>query len=92
MPHARWDDQEEDDELDNEYPDEPDDSDDDEELDYERCQECGAEVYEEAEQCPYCDAYILHDHSVWSGRAWWWKALGLLGILVLILSLIGLSF
>jgi len=73
-----------DDELrDEEYPDEfDDDSDDDIEL--RLCPECGASIYEEAQQCPHCGAYVTFRHTAFAGRPWWWIVLGLLGIAAVI--------
>ena len=76
------------DELDDrEYPD-PEDWDDEEEPnDTIRCQECGAEVYEDADMCPACGAFILRDTRMWTGRPWWWIALAILGIIAVVLAL-----
>ena len=72
-----------DDELrDEEFPDE--DDLDDESSETVPCSECGAEIYEDAVRCPVCEAYVTHPSSVWSGRPLWWIALGLLGILAVI--------
>ncbi len=60
--------------------DEPLDDDDSAEL--VACPECGTDVYEEAEQCPVCGAYITHSTSAWQGRPIWWIVLGLIGIVV----------
>ena len=54
------------------------------------CPNCGAEIYEDAEQCPACGEYVVHGTSVWSGKPVWWVVLGLVGILALILVLSGL--
>jgi len=54
------------------------------------CPECGAEVYEDVEQCPVCGSYITRTTRVFSGRPGWWIVLGLLGILAAILALSGL--
>lgn len=53
------------------------------------CPECGADVYEDAEQCPVCHNYIVHSSSgyVWKNRPTWWIVVGLLGILAVILGL-----
>ena len=56
------------------------------------CPDCRAEIYEAAEQCPYCGNYVVHRSDVWSGRSRWWIVLGLLGILAVILVLAGYSF
>jgi len=55
------------------------------------CPHCGAEVYEDAVQCPVCGAYITHRNTVFTGRPVWWILLGLLGILATIAVLAGLS-
>ena len=52
------------------------------------CPQCNAEIYEDAVRCPNCGAYVTLGTSVWSGRPRWWTALGLLGIVVLILALL----
>ncbi len=51
------------------------------------CPECGGAIYEEAEQCPLCGAYVIHRSSLWTGRSLWWIVLGLLGIAAVILVL-----
>ena len=53
------------------------------------CPHCGAEVYEDAVQCPACGTYLTHQANVWSGRPTWWIVLGLLGILAVLLVLAG---
>ncbi len=53
------------------------------------CPECGDDVYEDAEQCPLCGAYIVHQYSPWSKRPLWWIALGLLGVIAVIITLFG---
>ncbi len=50
------------------------------------CQECGAEVYEDAVRCPSCGNYLTHQNHLWSRRPTWWIILGLLGILGAILA------
>ena len=80
-----------DDELDDrEFPDEDDDTDD--AAPTRDCLRCGADVYEDAEQCPLCGTWLTAETSPWKGRAWWWVALGLLGVfaLVIVLALGGL--
>ena len=51
------------------------------------CPECGDDVYEDAEQCPLCGAYIVHQYSPWSKRPLWWVVLGLLGVISVIITL-----
>lgn len=53
------------------------------------CSECGADVYEDAVQCPHCGSYIFAQTNVWAGRPGWWIALGLLGVVAVILALAG---
>lgn len=51
------------------------------------CQECGAEVYEDAPMCPRCGAYVTRSTHPFVGRPNWFVALGVLGIIVTILAL-----
>ena len=53
-----------------------------------RCPECRAEIYEDAVRCPHCGSYITADTSPWSGRSLSWIALGLLGIIAMVLALV----
>lgn len=78
--------QESDDEFDEaDYPDdEADDS-----TETVACPSCGREVYEEAEQCPYCGSYIIHQTSPWLGRSVWWIVLAVLGLIATIVALSG---
>jgi DNA-directed RNA polymerase subunit RPC12/RpoP len=82
------------DELDdNEYPDEDDEyPDDDETTATVTCPECGAEVYEDAVQCPVCGSYVTYYRRVWTGRPIWWIVLALLGVVATIVVLAGLAF
>ena len=71
------------------------DVDDDDDLSYTvDCPECGADVYEDAEQCPSCGQYIIHSSSgyVWKNRPVWWVVIGLLGIIAVIVGLAGIPF
>lgn len=65
--------------------------DDDEDDQTVECPECGAAVYEDAEQCPTCGNYIVHSTSqsdyLWRNRPTWWVILGLLGILAVIVAM-----
>lgn len=82
-----------DDDLDeSEYPDEDNGDDGDEETPTRECPRCGTDVYEDAEQCPLCNTWLTADASPWKGRAWWWVALGIVGIgaLLVVLALGGL--
>ena len=53
------------------------------------CTQCGAAVYEDAEQCPSCGEWIVPDHSPWCGRPTWWIVLGGLGVVATIAVLGG---
>ena len=85
MPYANWDDSAE--ELDDrEYPDVGDWDDDTSETVV--CPECGAEVFEDADQCPACGMFIIEDTQFWSGKSNFWIALGILGIMAVAVALI----
>jgi hypothetical protein len=48
------------------------------------CSHCGRDVYDEAEQCPYCGEYITDEGP--AARSWpWWMWLGLAGALFVVL-------
>ncbi len=51
------------------------------------CPECGAVVYEDAQQCPVCGTYIIHRADVFAGRPAWWIVLAVLGVLAIIVAL-----
>lgn len=61
-----------DDLADEEYPDEWDDvsSERDAEVDWISCPHCGAEIYEEAVECPVCQQYVTRE----TRPAWIWRA------------------
>jgi DNA-directed RNA polymerase subunit RPC12/RpoP len=65
----------------------PDEDDDDAVSETQPCPECGADVYEESNRCPHCGSYIVFSTRPFAGRAWWWVALGVLGIVSLIVML-----
>ena len=48
------------------------------------CPDCGADVYEDAEQCRACGSYIVPANHSFAGRPIWWTILGLLGIAAVI--------
>ena len=75
-----WEDLDEDDELeDREYPDEPEDDDSWSDDVYMTCPECGADVYEDAPQCPRCGCYLTE--AAWTALPMRWKIVAL-GILI----------
>jgi predicted RNA-binding Zn-ribbon protein involved in translation (DUF1610 family) len=53
------------------------------------CPNCGADIYEDAEQCPHCGEYVERNSTsvVWAGRPGWWILLGGLGIIATIIAL-----
>lgn len=86
MCAAYWDDTSAD--LDDrEYPD-VDPWEDDDSTDTVECPQCHADVYEDAEQCSACGEFMLRTQSGWSDKPIWWIALGLLGIITLIVALL----
>lgn len=54
------------------------------------CPACGEDIYEDAEQCPYCGDYVTHSASALAGRPLWFCALGLLGVFAVIIGLLRL--
>ncbi len=72
---------------DDEYPDEPVEDDD---TDTYACPHCGAEVYDNAVQCPVCGDYITASESPLAGWPVWWLALGVAGVVAAVLVLVGL--
>jgi hypothetical protein len=67
------------------WPEEPDD----EATETITCRQCGADIYEDAVQCPECGWYVTGDTSAWSDRPTWWIVLGLLGALAFALAMLG---
>jgi hypothetical protein len=65
---------------------------DDEESVVVACPSCGAEVYEEAEQCPACGEWITPSSHPFPGRSWWFIGLGLAGMAATIIVLVLLGF
>lgn len=74
---------------DNEYPDPDDEESSDDSTETIRCPDCGADVYEDAEQCPECGEYIEFSTSAWQDRPLPWVMVGLAGIVAVILTLSG---
>ena len=63
-------------------------TDDDEPVDTVPCGNCGADVYEDAEQCPRCGEWITHGTSALTAKPLWWQIIGVLGIIAVILALL----
>lgn len=81
--------------YDDEYDDEEDDwelpepdEDDDDSIETVACPSCGRQIYEEAEECPYCHQYVTHSTSVLAGKPIWFVALAILGIIAVIVVLL----
>ena len=53
------------------------------------CPSCGAAIYEDAEQCPACGDYVVFSDSAISGWPWWFVALGLVGVVAVVLAVSG---
>lgn len=53
-----------------------------------RCPSCHEEIFEDAEQCPYCGDYVVHSTSALAGRPFWFCALGMLGVAAAIYCLL----
>lgn len=74
-------------EFDDEYPEDGYDDDDGESLTF-PCSNCGADVYEDAPQCPVCGEYVTRSSSATAGMPTWMLVLGVLGVLSVIGSLL----
>lgn len=74
------------DDFDDDYPD------DDSEVELVRCPKCGAEVYEDAEQCPECGEWITFSTHPFAGRSFWFILIGVLGIAATIAALVLAGF
>jgi len=77
-----WDDNDDDDIADDEQ---------DESSETVACPACGADVYEDALRCPICGEFISQSTSALAGRPWWWIALGIAGVIAVILALVASS-
>lgn len=66
----------------------PDETDESEESIEVACPSCGADVYEDVEQCPACGEWIEHSTHPFAGRSTWFVGLGLLGIAATIAVLV----
>jgi len=73
-----------------EFPDEEyaDDDSPDELSETASCSQCGAEVYEDAIECPVCGSYVTPDTAVFAGKPGWWILLGILGVLATVAMLV----
>ncbi len=77
-----------DDLRDEEFPDEEEADDDTEDSYTTPCPECGADVYEDAEQCPVCGHYLTPDTRPLAGRSLGFVLLAAAGILAVLVALI----
>lgn len=57
-----------------------------------RCPACGADVYEDAEQCPECGEWITFSTRPFAGRSLWFIVIGALGIGATIAALVLAGF
>jgi predicted RNA-binding Zn-ribbon protein involved in translation (DUF1610 family) len=64
----------------------------DDEAEVAACPKCGADVYEDAEQCPLCGEWITRSTHPFAGRSLWFVAVGLLGVIVTIAALVLAGF
>ncbi len=55
------------------------------------CPACGAEIYEDAEQCPVCGEYVTFSTHPFQGRSIVWIVLGGLGVCAVIFALIAVG-
>lgn len=53
------------------------------------CANCGAEVYEEADSCPVCGEFLIDGARPLDKKPAWFVALGLLGIIAVVVLLSG---
>ena len=51
------------------------------------CPACKADIYEDAEQCPYCGEYVVRSSNIWNGKPVWWIVVGGLGIIATVFAL-----
>lgn len=73
-------------------PDEEDDLDDDLNGDATAtrpCPTCATEVYEDSPRCAVCGEYVTFPNPALEGWPWWAAALGLVGIVAVMLALMG---
>ena len=54
------------------------------------CPSCGADVYEDAPACPVCGEYVTAVRSPLAGMPRWFAVLGVLGTLLVIVTLLGI--
>jgi predicted RNA-binding Zn-ribbon protein involved in translation (DUF1610 family) len=88
MMNREWDDLD-DDEPDDDYSAEDDRGDaEDDDAETRTCPNCGAEIYEEAEQCPSCGEYVTFDSRAFTQGPLWWTLLGLIGIVAVVCGLL----
>jgi predicted RNA-binding Zn-ribbon protein involved in translation (DUF1610 family) len=52
------------------------------------CPHCGADIYEDAPQCPVCGEYVIRGSGeFWKHKPGWYVLLALLGIIAVIVAL-----
>jgi hypothetical protein len=50
------------------------------------CPHCGAEVFDDAEQCPACGSWFVRDRRPLTGKPRWFVMLGFVGVLLAIVT------
>ena len=60
----------------------------DDEDDVVPCGNCGRDIYDDAERCPYCGEYISRENRRLTGKPWWM----ILGVLLCIIVVYGWIF
>ena len=84
MPTASWDDSP------NDWDDATEETDlwDEDSSDTMACPACNAEIFDDTDLCPACGEFLIPETSAWSGKSFWWIALGILGIVALATALV----
>lgn len=52
------------------------------------CESCGRLMYDDADVCPYCGQFQIGEVPSGPGRPKWFVALGILGVIATILSML----
>lgn len=52
------------------------------------CPSCGAEIYDESEQCPYCGEYVLTSASPFASKPTWVQWLFVIIVIAIVLVVV----